>query len=136
MFSYSSDSNENCGRNSTDISSCICSCVKKKIQNAIIFFCNFWQKGKYRLYCPIIKLPCIKFGCNRMKLEEEQSFCSIVKLEILQSALDDPKQNSTNRTWKVPSNCSTPNPKFSSVSSTVIRVRYIPYIRFSHWLLC
>ncbi len=45
----------------------------------------------------------------------EQSFKNY-KIEILQSAQNDPKPNSRNRTSKVTIYCSIPTPKFVSVS--------------------
>ncbi len=85
------DPNENYGRNSTlKMIAAYGAALRKNSKSHK--FCNFWQIAKIVATC-MIMIPCIEFGWIGWKLGEEKSFKKIVKLEILQSALNDLKSN-------------------------------------------
>ncbi len=97
------DSNKNCGRNSTLK---IIAAYGPVLNSKCLIFCNFWQIAKKVTACVIIYV----FGWIGWKLGEEQSFKNC-KLEILQSAPNDPKPNSRSRASKVPSICALQDPE-------------------------
>ena len=78
--------------------------VLRKLQTAI-FFLQFLA-DRHKKWQPVSDYDILyKVSMNRMKIGREQSFKKIVKLEILQSALNDSKPNSRNRPSKVPYIC-------------------------------
>ncbi len=97
-------------------SSCTWSCVKNisKCHN----FCNFWQITKKKATACMIMIPCKKFGWNLMKTVEGVVFRKSWNRKLCKVHRMTPNQTQGIGHQKYPTyvHCSTPSPKFSSVS--------------------